>query len=361
MNAISTFDNDFTAITLVIPAYKPAENLINIVKTLLEYPFRKIVVVDDGSGDTFQSIFNHLKQMANVTLLQHQSNQGKGAALKTAFRHIVKDSEEDTSHILTLDADGQHSPNDIVALAKRTTIDGDKLILGVRTFPEDIPLRSRFGNLLTRKVLSWTSRLRLQDTQTGLRCMPVGLAEKTLSIKSDCYEFELECLLLTKQTNTPILQQPIETIYLDDNASSHFRPLIDSIRIYLVFARYLLVSLYSFILDISIFAVLHYLTGNIIGSTYAARVVSGSFNFYYNKHSVFRSHNKQGYLREALGYIALAIIVATLSGIFVNQLFQLTHWHPAIVKIIVDGSLFFLSFIVQRMLIFPQISQNQSV
>jgi len=354
MNAITTFDEDFSAITLVIPAYKPAEDLITIVKNLLEYPFRSIVVVDDGSGDTFQGIFNHLRKMANVTLLRHNRNQGKGAALKTAFRHIVKNPEEHTSHILTLDADGQHSPKDIVALAKRCSVDGDKLILGVRSFPEDIPLRSRFGNLLTRKVLSWTSRLNLQDTQTGLRCLPVNFAEKTLSIDSNCYEFELECLLLSKQTDTPILQQPIETIYLDDNASSHFRPLIDSIRIYLVFARYLLVSLYSFILDISLFAILHFLTGNIIGSTYVARVFSGSFNFYFNKHSVFRSHDKSNYLREALSYIALAIAVATLSGVFVNQLFQITNWHPAIVKIVVDGGLFFLSFIVQRLMVFPE-------
>jgi putative flippase GtrA len=150
----------------------------------------------------------------------------------------------------------------------------------------------------------------------------------------------------------PILQHPIETIYIDDNASSHFRPIIDSLRIYLVFIRYMMVSIGSFLLDISLFTGLYYLSGQIIASTYAARLVSGSFNFYFNKHAVFHSHEQRSYLRESLGYIALAIFIASLSGTAVNWLTTATGWHVTLVKILVDVQLFVISFFAQRFLIF---------
>ena len=103
-----------------------------------------------------------------------------------------------------------------------------------------MPWRSRFGNTLTRRVLRWTHGLDLLDTQTGLRCLPAEFARETLEIAGDRYEFELECLLLAQARRRPIVQQPIRTIYIDDNASSHFRPLVDSLRVYRVILRRLL-------------------------------------------------------------------------------------------------------------------------
>jgi putative flippase GtrA len=114
----------------------------------------------------------------------------------------------------------------------------------------------------------------------------------------------------------------------------------------------MMVSIGSFVLDISLFTGLYYLSGQIIASTYAARLVSGAFNFYANKHAVFRSHEQHSYLREVLGYIALAILIATLSGIAVNWLTLTTGWRAPLVKILVDTLLFTLSFFVQRLFIF---------
>ena len=148
-------------------------------------------------------------------------------------------------------------------------------------------------NRLTRRVLRWLSRIDVQDTQTGLRSLSLPFAERCLSIAADRYEFELESLLLARDLGIDITQQPIETVYIDGNEGSHFRPVVDSLRVYWVFFRYVLSSLGSFVLDIALFTLFHGLTGHIIGSTYAARFVSGSFNFLVNKHAVFRSRDRR--------------------------------------------------------------------
>lgn len=350
MNKLSA--QELAGVTLVIPAYEPGKSLVEIVQQLANHPFHLIVVIDDGSGANFQSIFAQVKAIPSVTLLTHEINCGKGAALKNAFRYIAEHDAAQTRCIITLDSDGQHGEKDILAIARRAQSDGDKIIMGVRTFAEDVPLRSRFGNILTRKIMRMVSQVDLSDTQTGLRCLPLSFARATLNIEANRYEFELECILLAKRNNIPILQLPIETIYIDNNASSHFRPVVDSLRIYLVFIRYLMVSIGSFLLDISLFTAFYFLSGRIIASTYAARVVSGLFNFYFNKHAVFRSHDSRSYFRESIGYIALAILVATLSGIAVNWLTNVTGWSAPLVKILVDVQLFFLSFFVQRFAIF---------
>lgn len=352
MNHPTISAQDLAGITLVIPAFEPGSGLVDIVKHLSQYPFHLIVVIDDGSGPAFQTIFDQVKAMPAVILLNHDVNCGKGAALKNAFRYIAEHDAEQTRCIITLDSDGQHGEKDILAIARQAKNDSDKIIMGVRAFADDVPLRSRFGNLLTRRVMRLVSQVDLTDTQTGLRCLPLEFAKATLAIEANRYEFELECILLAKSSKVPILQHPIETIYIDDNASSHFRPIFDSLRIYLVFVRYMMVSISSFLLDISLFTGFYYLSGQIIASTYAARLVSGSFNFYFNKHAVFRSLDHRRYLRESYGYIALAVLIATLSGTAVNWLTAATGWHAPLVKILVDTQLFILSFFVQRFLIF---------
>ncbi len=341
-----------SGITLVIPAFEPTEGLIDIVQQLSCFEFSSIVVVDDGSGSGSENIFTELAALDGVTVVKHKRNLGKGAALKSAFRHIINNNAETTNHIITLDADGQHSVDDIVAVANECLSNGNRMIIGVRSFSRDVPLRSRFGNLLTRRVLRWIGNVDLDDTQSGLRCIPLAFAAKTLRIASNRYDFELACILLAKESGLPITQHSIKTIYIDDNESSHFRPILDSLRIYFVFARFTTVAVISFLLDISLFTLFHYSSSNIIASTYAARFFSGSFNFLCNKHLVFHSRERHRYLLQAVAYVTLAVVIASLSGIVVDWLYQLLGWHAPLVKILVDSQLFILSFVMQRFVVF---------
>lgn len=343
---------ELAGVTLVIPAFEPDTRLPEIVSNLSQHPFHLIVVIDDGSGPTYRNVFNQVQTFPAVKLLVHPENRGKGAALKTAFSYIAEHDVDHTRSIITLDSDGQHAAHDILSIANQAQVDGDKFIMGVRSFSNDVPLRSRFGNLLTRRVMCAVSQVDLEDTQTGLRCLPLAFAVATLVIDADRYEFELECILLAKSSDVAIVQHPIQTIYIDENASSHFRPVMDSLRIYFVFVRYATISTSSFLVDIGLFAALHYFGIGIIASTYVARLVSGAFNFHFNKHVAFHSHDKRRILRESLGYVALAILLASISGITVDWLATGPGWNATPAKILVDTLLFLFSFLTQRFIIF---------
>ncbi len=312
-----------------------------------------MVIVDDGSDPSCRPIFAMAAQLPGVVVLHHAENRGKGAALKTAFRYVLDQAATATHRVLTLDADGQHRVDDVAAIAERAASTVDDLVLGVREFSDDeVPWRSRFGNRLTRRVLRWLSRIDVQDTQTGLRSLSLEFASQCLSIEADRYEFELECLLLAKDLGVPITQHPIATVYLRDNVGSHFRPVVDSLRVYWVFLRYILSSLGSFVLDIALFTVFHALTANIIGSTYGARLISGTFNFLLNKHAVFRSGSPRRYPIELLGYVSLAVAVATVSALLVVFLSRQLTLSVPIIKVLVDTMLFVVNFMVQRWIIF---------
>lgn len=170
---------------VVIPAYEPNEELENLVSELNCMNYR-IVIVNDGSSSDKNVIFERLKDKA--TILHHTVNYGKGRAIKTALHYISEHMPEE-SGVVTVDADGQHQSNDIVSVCQSLRYHNEKLILGVRKFEGKVPLRSRFGNAVTRAVFSLTSGKKLRDTQTGLRAFRTELIPFMLNIKGDRYEY----------------------------------------------------------------------------------------------------------------------------------------------------------------------------
>jgi len=220
---------------ILIPAYKPNQSLGELVKQLREHsPQQVIIVVDDGSGEKYHQVFKDLIDF-EVVLLHHQQNQGKGEALKTGFKYWLAHYSQTQAGVVTADADGQHSPEDIEMIGQALAKQPEHLHLGSRNVSSDkAPWRSRFGNKLTRVIFRLVSKVPLQDTQTGLRGIPSRLIQHLLSCSSKGYEFELEMLLAATALKLPIEQVPIQTIYIDNNQSSHFKPLLDSMKVYFV-------------------------------------------------------------------------------------------------------------------------------
>ena len=338
-------------IGIVIPALDPPETLLGLVDALRIGAMGRIVVVNDGSAE--RTLFRALENLEDVTVLHHEENRGKGEALKTGFRHLL--ACEALTGIVTVDADGQHLAEDVDRVRGVAGSEPGALILGARGFEGDVPVKSAVGNKATRTVLKMAAGLDLRDTQTGLRAVPRSLAERCLAVESARYEFELEMLLLAKRMDVPIRETGIATVYVDRNRATHFRPVRDSIGIYLVFLRFLSVSVVSFWLDIVFFALLHHSTDAILFSTYAARISSGTFNFLGNRSFVFRDGVRRSPVRDAAAYTGLAFLIATASGFAVRTLSGWTGWAPAIVKIGVDPCLFIVSFAVQRYVIFRPI------
>jgi glycosyltransferase involved in cell wall biosynthesis len=222
----------------LIPVYKPTAGLLDIVRILSSsLQFHSGVIINDGSGKHAGYIFRKLAELPKVRVLSHSHNRGKGAALKTGIEYVSNYLSQTTA-IVTADADGQHAIEDILKISQACIKHPDSLILGSRRFDGGIPFRSRVGNQATARLIYWLTGHRLRDTQTGLRGLPKGSFGWMLKISSNGYNFEMDVLLSFLTRNLPIKEVNIETIYLDHNQSSHFNPLLDSLRIYAVIGRY---------------------------------------------------------------------------------------------------------------------------
>lgn len=332
---------------------------MGLVQELARRGFEHIVVVDDGSAAAHRKIFDAAAGIAGVEIVRHERNRGKGSALKTGIHHI-RQHHPDRRALITVDGDGQHLPEDVerVASALVDCRESRDLVLGVRTFDHSVPLRSRFGNWATRHLFRLFTGTSILDTQTGLRGLPVDHADELLNIPLARYEFELEALVRATRTRG-IVQVPIRSVYLDGNSRSHFRPVVDSLRVYLVFlrmsvvfVRFSVVGILSFLLDLLVFWLLVQSGMVVARAVIAARLVSGIFNFVSNKLGVFGSRGWRHLPRELVGYLALFAAVMVLSAVGTTLAVEFLALSPLVAKIAVDFGLFIAAFVVQRRWIF---------
>ena len=335
--------------SLLIPAYKPSSWLISAAEELVESGvFGAVVVVDDGCESEYGPIFLALAEKG-VEVVHHAINLGKGAALKTGFNHILV-NHANTVGIVTADADGQHAVADIISVALLLTESPRHMVLGERSFGADVPLRSRLGNIITKYVVRFLAGITLRDTQTGLRGVPKQLATTLLTIPNSGYDFELECLLVAKRHDVPTLRTDIKTIYIDNNTSSHFRPIVDSLLIYFVLVRQCFNSLATAIVDYLVFLMLMLNGFSLLNSIAAGRVLAGLFNFVVAKNFVFRSRGAA--LAEFTKYAALVVFLATCSYFAIDLLQKELDWNPLFSKLLVELILFIFSFTFQRVFVF---------
>lgn len=340
---------------VLIPAYQPDARLPRLILELHRAdPSTKIVVVDDGSGQKFSDIFE-ASATAGAHVISYANNRGKGYALREGFtwiRDVAGDSQE---CVVTADADGQHTLNDIFRVG-RTCTDTGKSVLGVREFVGHVPARSRIGNTATSALFWLATGWKLKDTQTGLRAFPVALLPTLLEVQGDRYEYELRVLLHLAKFRHPVSQIPIETIYEAGNPTSHFRPLQDSARIWAPLLKFAASSGVATIIDYVLVLVLNALTGALFFPVIAARLVSASVNFAMNRR-VFEATGVP-LRRSALRYAALAVAViagsytmlAVLTGI------GMPLW---IAKIIADTTMYLVSYSAQSRYVFAP-AQEQS-
>ena len=341
-------------VPIIIPAYEPDEKMVALVENLKSAGFTEIVVVDDGSqGEGYQELFRKVQSMGCV-VLHHAVNQGKGRALKTAFNYCLY-FYPDAAGCVTIDSDGQHTVKDMTACMEKLMASQNSLVLGVRDFnQEGIPARSVFGNKTTSRVMKLLTGLSISDTQTGLRAIPASFMKELLFEKGERFEFETNMLLATKDSGREIVEVPIETIYLEENKSSHFNPILDSIKIYTIFLKFIITSLSSSVVDIILFTVFLSLLGdwsfgsvsNIMLATVMARILSAIYNFMINYKVVFKSRQNAG--GAIFKYACLAVFIMIASGFLVEKLYVLTMLPEVLIKIPVDVLLFLVSFWVQR-------------
>lgn len=343
----------------LIPAYKPEKALPKIAKALLDSKaVNAVVVVDDGSGPDSSPIFSKLSNMKGVHLLIHSKNLGKGAALKTGL-HFALNQFPDCPGVVTADADGQHDPKDVAKVAFELQKYPQDIILGSRSFGGSVPLRSKIGNEMTCHVFHACAGQKLSDTQTGLRGIPTDLIPTFSMLRPDGYDYELQMLLHGKQLGRTLREVKINTIYIDDNKSSHFRPLRDSIKIYAVFLRFVLVSFLSALIDNAVFMMFFLLSANIFASQCTGRVVSLLFNYFANKSAVFHCPEKISLSMPRFLLLALFSMLASYGIIQFLVLFL--GFKVMIAKLLAETMLFFINYVVQKFLIFKVNTRARAV
>jgi len=197
---------------VLIPSYRPDQTLLQTIASMQAVGFTKIVVVDDGSGPVYASIFS--KAAANgATVLHHTVNMGKGRAMKTGFCHILEAFPQCTA--VTVDGDGQHKAEDAWKAADLAAKHPEALVLGCRDFSRQkaIPLPNLIGNLSTKAAFFLLTGIRFTDTQCGLRAYPPALMRTACGISRDRFEFESNTLLAVRAKKLQVVEFPINVHY----------------------------------------------------------------------------------------------------------------------------------------------------
>lgn len=345
--------------TAIVPSYCPDQKLTGVVKDLAQAGFTRVILVDDGSGEQYAGFFEQAaKECPDSVILRHSKNLGKGRALKTAFNYFLQNRNGEAG-VVTVDGDGQHTGEDAMRCAAALEQDPGALVLGCRQFDgADVPARSAMGNRITAWCFRVLCGLRVSDTQTGLRAIGAQFARDILDLSGERYEYETNMLLEAKRRGVPIVEVPIRTVYLEQNASSHFHPLRDSAAIYKQIFRFMSSGITSMLIDLGLFTLLNWLLSGLpastrlLAATLGARAVSSLFNFSANRTLVFGGGSALG--RSAVRYYILCALQAGASYGGVYLLSGVAGFPALPAKMIVDTLLFFLSFQIQREWVFSK-------
>jgi glycosyltransferase involved in cell wall biosynthesis len=350
--AVAPQSSATTCPIVLFPAYKPTSDLEDLVRQLaIDDRVGAIVVVNDGSGPAYQHIFEMVAAVKKTHVLTHVINLGKGAALKTGLNYAACQFPEAVG-VVTADADGQHVPADILRLACSLIEDPAAFAIGARMFSRDIPFRSYLGNRLTGFVFACLTGRHLHDTQSGLRALPKSLIPSVLRIEGQRYDYEMSMLFYAATKYPAILEIPIQTVYLENNKSSHFNPVVDSAKIYYKVIQFYASSALAALLDLIVFGVAMKLTHNLLLSFLVGRLLIAAFvNFNINRRLVFQS--KANLFRSLARYYFTFAIFAAVSFSVIRVLIA-GGMQPVLAKAIVETLLSVLSFGVQGIYVFAE-------
>jgi glycosyltransferase involved in cell wall biosynthesis len=220
---------DRSGVAFLIPAYDAEPTIGPIVRELLRlaresgaWKEPRVVVVDDGSRDATAE----RARAAGAVVLEQPENLGKGRALLLGLSHAF---ENGARAAVTLDADGQHPPEEALRLALDPS-PLDALVLAVRDLSRaGAPRRNRFSNGFSNLWMSWFARRRLHDTQCGLRRYPLP-ETLALGLLGARFELESEVILRAVRFGINVVETPAQVVY-SEHGTSHFRGMVDPARI----------------------------------------------------------------------------------------------------------------------------------
>ena len=330
-------------IAVLIPAFQPDDFLCKIIEEIRDYSLPTLVV-DDGSGDEYTSVFNKALSLG-AEVIRFDTNRGKGAALKSGFKYL---KELGYDAVITADSDGKHISEDIIEVSRILRENRNSFVIGTRNLSE-LPLQYRAINKTTARLFRGLYGTSITDTQSGLRGIPLKNTDRLLKLRGEHYEYEMNMLINHPKLFDELIEIPIETVYKEGNPSSHFRPIYDNAKIYAVLLKsmpkFLFSSFSSFCIDYLLFAFFIGLTGGrAVFSTIFARLFSGCFNFTVNKFFVFGKSKSYTLIK----YLALAGCILTINCLLISFATGLLNIPPLIAKVIIEITMYFINFTMQN-------------
>jgi glycosyltransferase involved in cell wall biosynthesis len=208
----------------VLPAFNAGRHLDSVIDDLDDFlPRERIIVVDDGSSDDTKEV----AQAAGVVVVQHELNEGKGAALVSGARKAI---ELGMDYIITLDADGQHDPAEIPRFVEKARKTDADIICGNRMDDrKDMPAIRVFANSATSWFVTLRTGIKIPDSQNGYRMLKTAIFRK-IHLATKRYDTESEILIKTAGIGGKIESIPVQTIYGTETSSVN--PFIDTLRFF---------------------------------------------------------------------------------------------------------------------------------
>jgi glycosyltransferase involved in cell wall biosynthesis len=233
-------ENKKDRFAFILPVYNHAATVAKVIKDAqaLQFP---VFVVDDGSTD---NTYDQIKEIPGIQILRHQLNQGKGAAIKTGFAAAAVVAD----WAITIDADGQHYPQDALKLINAIPADMRAIVVGAREgmAGANIPWTSRFGRKFSNFWVWAAGGAILSDSQSGMRLYPLPEAMLLTTIARR-FQFEVEILVLARRKGLKVVETPVRVIYNPDGKRiSHFRPFVDFLRNAETFSRLIFTRIFFF-------------------------------------------------------------------------------------------------------------------
>lgn len=353
---------------VAIPAYQPDEKLIKLIDELRADTDCTVVIVNDGSDESSLPVLKQAEERA--TVLSHETNMGKGRALKTAFEYIKNNIDYSPDEcIMIVDADGHYSPENVECVLEAYEKEPDALILGGRNLVGKIPFRKRFTHAATRLVFTMTTGVRIHDTQTGLRAFAAKRLDEMLAIPGERYEYENNQLLHCTKPNKTTVEVRIDTLDSDENKPSHFHPLRDARNVYQTIFSFMGTSFSSWLVDYSLLLILAEVFANMtegLGLQFGelllepkllafivARTVSSLLNYFLNRKIVFRYATKWSIVKYFINVAVMFVINYLLLTMITSAGVPL-----AFAQILAQLIVYPLNFISQRKFVFTDKKKN---
>lgn len=340
---------------LLIPIYEPSDLVLPFLSGFQKEDFDVFLVVDDGSGEKYASIFEQVKEKTVFSVHGYEGNKGKGHALKEGILLLLK-QYPDLDWIVTADGDGQHLREDILKVASCAEEHPGKVILGARDFSL-APKKSRSGNKWSARYFRLATATKVSDCQTGLRALPKEAFDMAIHTYGERFDYEMN-FLMPASREFGIVEVGIQTVYEEGNKGTHFRPVADSLLIMRTPIAYILVGVTSFIIDIIAFYLFQrfVFTGAASGDWaqqlychLCARAISFPYNYILLDKLVF--HHKGIFHNSFWKYFVLAV-TSLFTSFGLTYAFSFLSPALTAVKVLVDVVSGIIKYFVNLMVTF---------